>query len=444
MTTLEPIVYTFIVLLSAVVVARVLRNVTREERTIFWVAYAAHVVAPVVHVLLTELYFGGGDSMVYMWFGGELARLIRSDPSTYIPLVVQMFFQVGQPEFPLEVFGIGHSTGSMHAVGTLMAILTDEGLYTTSLLVSLMTLWAAALVYTTFKRYFPQSAHPRIAISILLVPTTVFWNSGLLKEPFAITGLAIAIFGFDRWLDRQRTFGLTLMAFGFGVVALFKPYILFPAAVGLGLWFMARRAGGAHALTRPLYLALGAAAVFGGLLLLGRFFPRFAIERIAETTASQVRAGGLVTTGSYYSLGNTEELTVAGQLAYAPLGLFTALFRPLPFETRNAASFINALETMTLMILFLRAIVATSWSWAWRTIVGNPILIFCVSFVLVMAQAVGLSTTNFGTLSRYRSPFVPFLAAIVLPLGALVRARVERERAQLAERRARAAVPVRQ
>jgi hypothetical protein len=38
----------------------------------------------------------------------------------------------------------------------------------------------------------------------------------------------------------------------------------------------------------------------------------------------------------------------------------------------------------------------------------SPSLIFCLTFALIFAFAVGVSTFNFGTLSRYKIPLVPY------------------------------------
>jgi hypothetical protein len=53
----------------------------------------------------------------------------------------------------------------------------------------------------------------------------------------------------------------------------------------------------------------------------------------------------------------------------------------------------------------------------------EPFLVFCVVFVITFGIAVGLTSTNLGTLSRYRSPILPFFAVLLLVLGRTRRAR---------------------
>jgi hypothetical protein len=53
----------------------------------------------------------------------------------------------------------------------------------------------------------------------------------------------------------------------------------------------------------------------------------------------------------------------------------------------------------------------------------DPFLVFCVVFVIAFGIAVGLTSTNLGTLSRYRSPLLPFFVVLLLVLGKPHRAR---------------------
>ena len=47
----------------------------------------------------------------------------------------------------------------------------------------------------------------------------------------------------------------------------------------------------------------------------------------------------------------------------------------------------------------------------------TPFLVFCLVFVITFGLAVGLASTNLGTLSRYRAPLLPFFAVLLLVLS---------------------------
>ena len=106
------------------------------------------------------------------------------------------------------------------------------------------------------------------------------------------------------------------------------------------------------------------------------------------------------------------------ELLLAPFALLTALFRPLIFEARNAVQLASALEATVLLVLFLRSWRRTSLRQLAAYITASPTLLFCTVFTLALAVGTGLSTTNMGTLSRYRAPMMPFFFTLLLVLDA--------------------------
>jgi branched-subunit amino acid transport protein len=122
--------------------------------------------------------------------------------------------------------------------------------------------------------------------------------------------------------------------------------------------------------------------------------------------------------------------TLAGQLAYAPAALLTSLFRPSIFEVRNLLMLANAVETTVLTVLFVRVLFTRNLGSVRRQIMEDPFLVFCVVFVIAFGIAVGLTSTNLGTLSRYRSPLLPFFVVLLLVLGKPHRARSRARKAR--------------
>ena len=102
----------------------------------------------------------------------------------------------------------------------------------------------------------------------------------------------------------------------------------------------------------------------------------------------------------------------------APIALVFAVFRPAIFEVQNSMMLLNALETTTLTALMFIAFRRWSGRELRTELTSIPIISFSVAFTLVFGVAVGLGSTNLGTLSRYRVPMLPLLAPLVLVLAA--------------------------
>jgi hypothetical protein len=91
---------------------------------------------------------------------------------------------------------------------------------------------------------------------------------------------------------------------------------------------------------------------------------------------------------------------------------------------------VSALETTALTILFASILLRRNLGDFRRELANQPFLVFCVVFVVGFGLAVGLGSSNLGTLSRYRSPLLPFFVVLLLvlrkPSRALAPARTAR------------------
>lgn len=100
-------------------------------------------------------------------------------------------------------------------------------------------------------------------------------------------------------------------------------------------------------------------------------------------------------------------------LAFMPLGMFTALFRPLPGEVLNLFGVLAGLENFLLLILFFRAFRGMR-----RRELNNPLILWAILFVLSWAGVYGLiSYQSFGTAVRFRLQILPVLLCLLLYLG---------------------------
>ena len=201
------------------------------------------------------------------------------------------------------------------------------------------------------------------------------------------------------------------MAAGAVPILLIKPYIAFPFALAAGCWYYwSRSVRRGRLRIRPAHLVVGALVGCGTIVLLGHYVPDYAVDQLGDQAAQLQHVGQRIRGGSTYALSTEAPTSLAGQLAYAPAALVFALFRPTLFEVRNLLILANSVETTLLTLLFLRLVLTRNLRNVWRQVTEDPFLVFCIVF------AVGLASTNVGTLSRYRAPLLPFFVALLLVL----------------------------
>ena len=123
----------------------------------------------------------------------------------------------------------------------------------------------------------------------------------------------------------------------------------------------------------------------------------------------------LDTDGSGYTLGDMDP-TLMGMLQRAPEGINVTLFRPYLWEARKPIVMISALESLLYLIFTIVAIVRNNPIRMVQRILADETLQFCLIFTLIFAFAVGISTSNFGSLVRYKIPCLPFYTAFLIIL----------------------------
>ncbi len=236
-----------------------------------------------------------------------------------------------------------------------------------------------------------------------LLPSALFWSSILGKDPIEFFGIAL---------------------YAYGAVALQKTgkikYIFYLfIGITLASWI---RSWSAVILIPPLFLVgtrafkrtgarLVAILVFSVLFFYAvQFFVgRFRItdlDGLVQTTNALAHSWNFG--GS--SLEVPEFHSISQMILFAPLGMFTALFRPLPGEVLNFFGLLAGLENLFLVYLLYLAVRNFN-----RKLLGNPYVRWAVSLVILWSFLYGfISFQNLGSAFRFRLQILPILLALLL------------------------------
>jgi len=307
----------------------------------------------------------------------------------------------------------------MIALVALLSLLTDDSLPAACTVIAVFSFFGKWVMYLALRRSLHVEVHRRLLIACMLIPSVVFWSSGLLKEAVAMAGFGWVLLGTQHLLAKQFVRGAICAALGGLPVALSKPYVLVVFALAAAVWYYANRARhspAASILSYPWRIAVGLGFAIGALIALGQLFPRYAVDTIGEQIAMQQQAFQHNVGGSTYVLGDPTQTTALGQLVFVPEALVAAFFRPFLFEANSPQILVNALETTVLSFILVRVVWKKRFAWVWGHLRASPVLMFFLAFSVIFGVAVGLSTANLGSLSRYRVPLVPFFAGIILIL----------------------------
>jgi len=246
-----------------------------------------------------------------------------------------------------------------------------------------------------------------LIFSIFLVPTTLFWSSGLLKE-----GILMFAFGFFFYFSIQlvekfnykHVIGLILMILLLGIS---KFYVLVAALPGFLTYIYLKKSS-----VRFIFLKFLAAHMIFFLLAVNFHYivPKYDLLHIISSKQNDfenmIQAAQKV--GSYYSIPKLEP-TILSFIKNSPTAFWNTLTRPYISESHSIVVLISAIEN-----LFILLSIIISFVFLRKTHLKNPIIFLLISLVLIQFVLYGLTTPVIGALVRYKMPALPFLFVLLM------------------------------
>jgi hypothetical protein len=418
---------TLLVALGAVVLGAIARRYTAPEQNWIGACFGLHVISGIAQVWITQGVYGGGDMFGYQLNGVMLADWARYDPFEAIPELLLTAVRLPS-DLPFAILGgVGSATSAMTAITGLAMFALGDSLYSACVLFALLNAFSQIAMYDTFRRVFPEEYRFRIAIATMLTPSVVFWTSAMLKESVAMIGMGALVVGAHQLLYQgRRVSGALWLVIGAAPFYVLKPYVLVGLVAAAAALVYSRRSvrtsGTGRIVIRPIQVALMLGVAVLAVAGFGRIFPEYSVDEFADEAVRLQMIGARISGGSNIQLVDPGTRSFAGQLFFAPLALATTLFRPFLFEVRGGPMLIGALETTVLTVLFLISLSRENRAHLKDMLTGSPFIVAGLAFAVTFGVAVGLASTNLGTLSRYRIPMMPFWVLFVALASARPRA----------------------
>lgn len=409
-----------------VIIIYVIANYLRDRyyplghpwRPYFLPALTAKILGAIFIGLIYQYYYGGGDTSLYFYHADIINSAFGESPSKWFNLILGLpKWYDGDYSFYISRM-IWYEAPSEYVVCCITAFFSAFT-FTTYLptavifgAISFTGIWA---LFRTFATKYPKFTK-QIAWCTLFIPSTIMWGSGIFKDTICMFGLGWMTYGvFRLLLNRDFSLGnIFLVVLSFILVAKIKLYILMAFIPALVLWVLFTYSQNIPSYVGRLFVKIFVIfACVGGFLIFAQKFSaelgKYSLENVASTSyvTSSYIAGVSGDDGSGYSLGALDP-SLGGMLKKFPLAVNVTLFRPYIWETRKPFQMLNALEAFMFMWITIKILITIGPKKAWKIISDDPTIQFCLIFAIIFAFAVGLSSGNFGALSRYRIPCLPF------------------------------------
>lgn len=255
-------------------------------------------------------------------------------------------------------------------------------------------------------RAFVGSLHGKerlLAVAVFLLPSVVFWASGVIKESLLFFGIGLLVYQTDRALThRIRWRDPFLLAFNVGMLFFLKFYVVLSLLPALLLFAWAR--------TRPKpTLLLKAVVIYGVLITLGlnmqSVLPGWDILHILMMKQRDFVGLAIQTGSGSFVMPELLSPDLWSFARQAPKALLMALAGPLIHPSGGALGAVSVIENALLLAFLL---VCLTHRRPWRE-VERSLVIAIILYVVVLGLVIGWTTPVMGAVVRYRTPLLPFL-----------------------------------
>lgn len=354
-------------------------------------------------------YYGGLAQMVDTWnyhHNGLLEyQLLTNDPKEYF---TNLFHDPYQQDGLSGFFSSKDSYWNDLKANVFIKILSVFDIfsfgyyYVNVIFYSFISLFGPIAFYRVMSDVFPAQKRI-ILLSTFLVPSFLYWGSGIHKEGLIFTGIALIIFhiyfgnkvnklGIKRWLGILLGLFILLLLRNFVVV------IILPAIVA---WLLGNK--------WPKYGLASFTAVY--IFCAVAFFALRHIDPrldFPQAVVNKQQAFIQLVGNSSIPIKQLQP-DVLSFLKNTPQAITLSAVRPYPSDVKHLLSLAAATETEMILLLFLLFVLFRKK----YTLTSKNVLYFCVFFSITLLLSIGFSVNNLGAIVRYRSIIMPLLVGIM-------------------------------
>lgn len=260
-------------------------------------------------------------------------------------------------------------------------------------------------MFKTCCRNFPTKTW-LLFFSFFLLPSVLFWGSGVLKEGILLLAFGLffrAFFKIYYKENNRKTWLILLLSL---ILLIFiKGYLLLailPAVLSL---VFVRMSGARNILHKISGVHI---AFFAFILILPKIYPSGdVIEMMKYKQVDFYNVAEESNSGSLLEIPKIE--SVASIIINSPSALANTYLRPFPWEIKKLL-YVGPMIEILILIFCLGIMI---WNFKLYKGSGWPILIFALSTVILLGILFGSVVPILGALVRYKMPVLPFLFLLI-------------------------------
>ncbi len=391
-------------------------------------ALSIHIVGGLLFGMVYQFYYRGGDTF-YFYQGIEVIfKAFWENPGA----AIEMLFLDGlewtpsTARYTSQVWWFrDDNSWTVIKFGGLLSLISFANFSVLTMLFSCFSFWGSWKMFKMFAEWRPEMVR-QFAIAFFFIPSVFFWGSGIMKDTVMLGALGAIVYCYYMIVfkkDRRIKYFIGLIFFSFLMLKI-RSFVFFTLAptLMLGTYVLISnkiKSAALRTFLAPFLIAIMAAGATFMINATANVNARYSLgsleKRAHDTQWWHTRVQEIEgVEGSAYTLG-APTTSYAGMVARFPMAVNVALFRPYLWEINGPIMLQAALESLTILVLTLVTIKRTGLGGLVRYTMKDPLLAFALSFAILYAFGVGVTSYNFGALVRYKIPAIPlYITALYL------------------------------
>lgn len=379
--------------------------------------FAVKCAGAILIGLVYNYYYKGGDTFVLFDNSRIMFDALKSQPIDYLKLLFgidsesgylkETYFSKMAAWYNNEYDILFNDSRTIIRIHSFVRIFSFGEYYVHAVFFSFMSFAGLTALYRTFSSSLKRH-HEIFYAAILLVPSVAFWGSGALKEAVVLFAVGFLIYSSLRMIIKKSAGNFLTVIVSLFLLLLTRFYFfiaLLPGLVGLLLASNGKNVWKKFSASHLIWLV--------ALYAFGFINPACDVPCIMAA-----KQNNFVSLAHFSKAGSTiteEKLKPEWRdiITKSPSAFFTTLTKPLSFSSGNVFLRIASLETLFILLMLLEAVVL----FRMPSKEDMPMLLLCLSFMVIAYTFIGLTTPVAGTLVRYKIvaiPFVVFLAGNII------------------------------
>ncbi len=370
------------------------------------------VLGGIAYAYIHSTRYGGGDSWMYFQDCKIIHSALSNNPLHYFYLLLGPN-NVFKPEFIqpyVQQMGYWHDTAAYTVIrlNTIIYLLSFGHYYVHSVFMAFLSFIGLTFIYKTLTPHIKSPKNMPIVFSIFLLPSTVFWSSGLHKESIIVFALGCLLFKLSKLSQIKLNLkNIAQIALCFLILTLARFYvllILLPPTVAF-LTSINNK-------SNVLWQYLKAYAIVASLILfVHHLYPAYSPIKVLSIKQTQFFA---LDGNSNVELNSIDNNTIE-LIKTIPHTLINTMLKPLPWRTNSFYQLLYSIENYILILLFILAS-KSAFQFKKEAISFQNISYFILFFSFSLIIVIGIVVPNLGAIARYKSVVLPLLFPILLIL----------------------------